>query len=234
MTVSFVIPSYNCAEYLGAAVESVREQTYKDLEIIVVNDASEDSTEQYLDWLTTVEPRAFVITNDNNLGRSASRNKGNALAKGEYIFVLDADDICTPRRVELTLPLLKKSAFVHGGAVKVGGLGNEIGPMITEKFSLEHTKSDPLKQSYIVHSTVAYTKSISGEYPYKTEQVAEFGIDDWDQQMRMAKGGVKFDFTPNYLAYYRDRSEGISRMRNLSGTMALKKELYPDLFEVMA
>jgi glycosyltransferase involved in cell wall biosynthesis len=234
MLVSFVIPSHNCSEFLGAAVESVRNQTHKDLEIIIVNDASSDSTPKYLDWLMGVEPRAFILTNKEKQGRSMSRNQGNLIAKGKYIFVLDADDLATPNRVELTLPLFKKADFVHGGAVGISELNENLGAMITEKFSLDRTIKDQYRQSFIVHSTVAYTKEFSAKYPYSSGKASDFGIDDWDQQIRAYLGGAKFDFTPNCLAYYRRREEAISNTRNHEAVLSAKREMFPQLFKEAA
>ena len=232
MLVSFVIPSHNCAEFLGVAVESVRNQTHKDLEIIVVNDDSTDSTGSYLKWLVANEPRARVITNKEKLGRSESRNIGNLSAGGEFIYVLDADDICLPRRVEITLPMFKRAQFVHGGAKRISHLGFEIGPLMADKFDLEKTKRDPFLQSFIVHSTVAYTKEFSQKFPYRQE-AAPLGLDDWDQQIRAAKAGERFEFTPNYLSYYRENEQGISNNRTKEEFMAAKLNLHPELRPVV-
>ena len=90
MKVSFIIPSHNCAAWLPHAVESVLSQTHKDLECIIVNDGSTDSTEKYLDWLK--DDRVRVIHNVKPLGRSLARNQGNAFALGDILCVLDADD----------------------------------------------------------------------------------------------------------------------------------------------
>jgi len=234
MLVSFVIPSHNCSEFLGAAVESVRNQTHKELEIIVINDASTDSTEKYLKWLSKNEPRAKIITNDSKQGRSRSRNIGMEFAVGSYIFVLDSDDISAPNRVELTLPLFKRADFVHGGAVGISELNEHLGAMITEKFSLDRTKKDPLWQSFIVHSTVAYTREFAQKYPYLDGKPSELGIDDWDQQIRAALDGAKFDFTPNCLAYYRHRGSAISNTRKPSDVMDAKRALFPQIFKESA
>lgn len=229
--VSFVIPSHNSAEYLGAAVESVRNQTHKELEIIVINDGSTDSTMAYLGWLARVEPRARILTNTKKMGRSFSRNFGNSVARGQYIFVLDADDEATPKRVELTLPLFRRADFVHGGAIRMSPMNAEVGQMVTDKFDLKKTISDPLRQTFIVHSTVAYRKQFADDFQYRDGEASEFGIDDWDQQIRAALLGAKFDFTPNTLAYYRDNENGISNRRDPSEVLSAKRRLIPALFE---
>lgn len=103
LTVSVVIPSYNCGEYVGRAIESVLNQTYQPLECIVVNDGSTDNTKEavalYADQVTLIEQR--------NQGASAARNAGIARAKGEYIAFLDADDYWHPSKLEKQVKLLQ-------------------------------------------------------------------------------------------------------------------------------
>ena len=103
---SVIIPAYNCEKYLSDAVESVRRQPIKDIEIIIVDDGSTDSTGQICDRLagasgavsdekhreTGQEPAVFVIHQDNR-GASAARNAGIRRASGEYVLFLDADDV---------------------------------------------------------------------------------------------------------------------------------------------
>jgi glycosyltransferase involved in cell wall biosynthesis len=86
--VSVIIPVYNSPDYVGQAVESVLSQTYRDCEIIVVDDGSTDNTrtalEPYLDHIQYVY--------QDNQGSAAARNRGIRQAKGELIAFLDADD----------------------------------------------------------------------------------------------------------------------------------------------
>ncbi len=89
-TISVIIPTYNRAKYLPRALESVLTQTHKDLELIIVDDASSDSTTEYLKSIT--DPRFSVIKHNNNLGVSAARNTGIKAAKNKWIAFLDSDD----------------------------------------------------------------------------------------------------------------------------------------------
>lgn len=103
---SVIIPAYNCEKYLTDAVESVRRQPIKDIEIILEDDGSTDSTGQICDWLAGEydavsdersreigqEPAVYVIHQDNR-GASAARNAGIRQASGEYVLFLDADDV---------------------------------------------------------------------------------------------------------------------------------------------
>jgi glycosyltransferase involved in cell wall biosynthesis len=93
--VSVVIPAYNCAAYVGQAVDSVLRQTYTDWEIIVVDDGSRDDTklilEQYGDRIRYIYQQ--------NQGVSIARNRGIELARGEFIAFLDADDYFLPDKI---------------------------------------------------------------------------------------------------------------------------------------
>jgi glycosyltransferase involved in cell wall biosynthesis len=97
--VSVVIPTYNCAAFLPAAIESVLAQTYKDFEILVVDDGSTDATSEviapYLD-------RVQFIRQENK-GVPAARNVGIRASRGEFIAWLDADDVWLPDKLELQM-----------------------------------------------------------------------------------------------------------------------------------
>ena len=101
--ISVITPTYNRAEYLGKAIDSVLGQTYKDLELIIVDDNKPGSearkaTEAVISKYTDLRIR--YIQNPKNLGGAESRNKGIELAKGEYTAFLDDDDMYLPDRLE--------------------------------------------------------------------------------------------------------------------------------------
>jgi len=89
--VSIIIPTHNCAQYITEAIESVLNQTYKDLEIIVVDDGSTDNTKDVLAFY--IEKNLIRYTCQENQGPGGARNRGIMEAKGKYISYLDADDI---------------------------------------------------------------------------------------------------------------------------------------------
>ena len=88
--VSVIISTYNRADLLPRAIESVLAQTFTDFELIVVDDCSTDITQEVISKFT--DPRVFPIRHENNAGGSAARNTGIAYAKGEYMAFLDDDD----------------------------------------------------------------------------------------------------------------------------------------------
>ncbi len=89
--ISVIIPVYNVESYLRQCLDSVVNQTMREIEIICVNDGSTDSSGRILDEYAARDDR-FVIINQENAGQSVARNKGIRLAKGEYIVFLDSDD----------------------------------------------------------------------------------------------------------------------------------------------
>lgn len=107
--VSVIIPAYNCGKYLDCAIQSVMKQEV-DLEIILVDDASTDGTEEIVKKLKeSAKYPIRYIRNRENLGVSATRNKGVRLAEGKYIAYLDADDWWAEKKLEKQLNKLKQT-----------------------------------------------------------------------------------------------------------------------------
>jgi glycosyltransferase involved in cell wall biosynthesis len=99
--VSVIVPAYNVGAYLGAALDSLLTQTVSSLEIIVIDDGSNDGTAEIARRYASQDSRVRVISNDKPSGRPAhARNAGLRVARGKYIALLDADDTCLPTRLE--------------------------------------------------------------------------------------------------------------------------------------
>lgn len=97
--ISVVVPTYNHSNYIQNAIQSVLDQTYSNIELIIVNDGSTDKTSEIL---TTFENNLTIqIIHQKNLGLSTARNTGIKRAQGDYIALLDADDLMEPNRLEL-------------------------------------------------------------------------------------------------------------------------------------
>jgi glycosyltransferase involved in cell wall biosynthesis len=105
MQVSVIIPTYNSAQYLIAAVESVLAQTFKDFEILVIDDGSTDNTseviKQFKDCVRYIK--------QENQGVSVARNRGIKESCGKYVAFLDADDIWMPTKLERQIEVLKEN-----------------------------------------------------------------------------------------------------------------------------
>ena len=98
MKISVVMAAFNAEKYLREAMDSILTQTYGDLELIVLDDKSTDGSLQILKEYAAADPRVVVLENEQNMGLTKSLNKGLAVAKGEYIARMDADDISVPDR----------------------------------------------------------------------------------------------------------------------------------------
>lgn len=101
--VSVVVPSYNHAAYLGKALVSALQQDFTDLEVIVVDDASTDDSVGIA--RSFADPRLTVHVNDTNVGTYATQNRGLSLARGEWVAILNSDDVWHPNKLRAQLDL---------------------------------------------------------------------------------------------------------------------------------
>ncbi len=104
--ISVIIPVYNGEKTIRETIESVLKQTFSDLELIVINDSSTDST---LEIISSIKDSRIKIFSYPNAGLASSRNRGIANACGEFISFLDADDLWTPNKLELQLKALQEN-----------------------------------------------------------------------------------------------------------------------------
>ncbi len=112
---------YNGERFLAEAIESILTQTWTDFEFVIIDDGSTDSTAQILRDFEKKDARIRIITNEKNFGLTKSLNMGIAVATGEYIARMDADDISFPTRLE------KQMAFLNDHPnIVVVGTGTEI------------------------------------------------------------------------------------------------------------
>lgn len=108
MKVSIIIPIYNVERYLDDCLKSVLTQSYYDLEIILVDDASPDNCPQICDEYAKADDRIIVVHRKKNGGLSAARNSGLAVAKGEYVYFLDSDDRVFPDTIASMVKMSEK------------------------------------------------------------------------------------------------------------------------------
>lgn len=222
---SFVIPAFNSERWISKAIWSCRNQTIKQIEIIVVDDGSKDWTYEIAASHAKNDDRVRVIKFLENRGRSAARNTGNDEAKSDVILVLDSDDMSARNRVKDTLVAfqLKKADLVYGSFHVVDSLGNVHSRIPSSPFNADvSTKS---KLNYICHSTVAYTKRLATDIQYSEGDYSRLGLDDWKFQWDAYRKGYKFANVKSPLAYYRNTEDGVSVVRNESEVM-MAKEAY--------
>ncbi|HHE3587888.1 TPA: glycosyltransferase family 2 protein, partial [Pasteurella multocida] len=101
--VSVLICAYNADKYIEECIDAILNQTYKNLEIVVVNDGSTDTTLSKLHYFAEKDPRIKIINNEENKGFIASLNIGISSINGDYLARTDADDITKPEWIEKIL-----------------------------------------------------------------------------------------------------------------------------------
>ena len=148
--VTVIIPSYNHAQYIENAIESVLNQTYKNVELIVNDDGSSDGTHEVLKKYIGND-RITIILNKENRNQAVVLNEAIDIARGEFIGVLPSDDWYLPRKIEMQVEkfnqVFKKVGVIYGAGLsyfedtketKPTGLkmyrGNILEKMITEPF----------------------------------------------------------------------------------------------------
>ena len=108
--VSIIMPSFNTGKYIVETIESVLEQTYKNWELIIVDDCSSDETDEIVSHFLA-DKRIRYLKNEKNKGAAFSRNKALREANGKWIAFLDSDDVWMPEKLEKQLLFMKKRGY---------------------------------------------------------------------------------------------------------------------------
>lgn len=111
--VSVVIPAYNNAKTIVSTIESVKKQTYKNLEIIIIDDNSQDNTLQIIKEKQKEDNRIKIVHNENNLGMTENWNKCLGMAEGEFIKLVCADDLLDEKAIEKETTAMIKNPTVN-------------------------------------------------------------------------------------------------------------------------
>ena len=106
--VSIITPAYNAENFLPETIDSVLNQTFRDWELIVVDDCSTDRTFEIASAYAEKDPRVRVVRNEVNAGVAATRNHGLDVATGDYIAFVDSDDLWLPEKLEKQLRFMKE------------------------------------------------------------------------------------------------------------------------------
>ena len=104
--ISVIVPVYNVEEYLEECLESIRQQTFTDIEVILVNDGSTDGSREICEQFCQKDSR-FKLINQENQGQSVARNRGVKESIGQYIMFVDSDDVINTNILEVLLPYMK-------------------------------------------------------------------------------------------------------------------------------
>ncbi|NLI92240.1 MAG: glycosyltransferase [Peptococcaceae bacterium] len=109
--VSFIIPAYNAEKFIRESIESCCSQSYRNVEVIVVNDGSNDKTASVVSEIVSLN-ELVKLKNIKHAGKVTAINEGIMLAKGKYIAIQAADDVCFPYRIEHEIEIMKKNNAV--------------------------------------------------------------------------------------------------------------------------
>lgn len=161
--ISVYVPTYNRLELLKRAVQSVQNQTYKNFEIIIVDDNSSDGTQDFLVGLTKVDSRIRYFFKDKNSGACVSRNIAINLAQGELITGLDDDDYFLPHRLEFFLDYWVNKKREDSIALFTSNIKSEKSNQAKEHslFSKKYFKKDDLLfANYVGNQIFTETKTL--------------------------------------------------------------------------
>ena len=162
-TVAVIIPLYNSEKFMIKTINSVLNQTYKNFEIILIDDCSNDGTQAVAKELTKKYNNIIYTSLENNSGAAVARNKGLEITDARYIAFLDSDDTWEINKLEEQLYFMEKNkySFTFSANYIVDGNGNKICSKI--KIKEKVTYKDLLKKTMITTSTVMFDRKILGD-----------------------------------------------------------------------
>lgn len=197
--VSVIIPAYNQGHYLAAAIQSVLEQTYANVEVLVIDDGSTDNTAQVAQQFS--DPRVRYIYQQNR-GLSGARNTGIRHANGDFLTYLDSDDLFLPRKLELLLAELNarpQLGFVAGQAMPIDEVGQPIGKLFDQELPANPTHlllGNPLHVG-----SVLLRRSWQERVGFFDETLRSY--EDWDMWLRLALAGCPMGYVAQPVSLYR-------------------------------
>jgi glycosyltransferase involved in cell wall biosynthesis len=199
--VSVVIPTYNRRHYIVEAVESVLAQTYRPLEIIVVDDGSTDGTEGELQRFKK-EVKYF---RQENAGPSAARNRGIRAATGEYVALLDSDDLWAPTKLEKQVSLMERSPQVGVVFCEIARLEVDTGETQVRRCPPDlrgDIRRRLLRRNCVIgsDSAVLVRRACFDQMGVFDESLQQ--AEDWDLWIRISRH-FRFDFVPEPLVTIR-------------------------------
>lgn len=184
--VSVIMPAYNCEKYIEDAINSVLEQTYSNLELIVIDDGSKDKTIDIIKRISKQDDRVKLVKNEKNLGVSATRNKGISLAKGDWIAFLDSDDIWKKTKLEKQMQNANKTGaqFLFTGVTYINEDGEPYSGIFEVPSIVSYKKL--LRQNVITCSSVLIKKRFFDTIKMEKDDMHE----DYAVWLRILKTGI--------------------------------------------
>ena len=229
-TVSVIIPTYNRANLINRSVSSVLNQTFKDFEVIVVDDGSIDNTENVVKNFN--DSRIKYIKGEKNVGAAAARNIGIKVAKGKFIAFQDSDDEWLPEKLEEQIKIFKKVSL-RIGIVYVGRWQIKEEKKMYIPFERVNQKEgniykELLKSNFIGTPTILVKKECFEKVGMFNENLPRF--QDWELVLRLAKYyNFKFIDEPLVLCHFTSKSISTNSNALLKAFKIIKEKYFKDL-----
>ena len=234
--VSIVVPVYNAAGYIRKTIDMVCEQTYKDWELILVDDASADGSSDVIsEIIESTGKRIKLIRKEENEGAAAARNTGIDASAGRYIAFLDADDVWMPEKLEKQIAFMEKTgaSFAFHSYEFGDGAANPTGKIVHVPATIKYRQA--LSRTVIFTSTVMFdTEKIDMEIIHMPQVPSEDTATWW----RILKSGIiGYGLDENLTIYRRppkslssNKLEAIERIwflyRNIADLSVLESMFY--------
>ncbi|MCV3212590.1 glycosyltransferase family 2 protein [Plectonema radiosum NIES-515] len=213
--VSVIIPAYNAEAFIEITLKSVIKQTYKNIEVLVVDDGSLDRTAEIVKSIA-MEDKRITLLQQSNAGAASARNKAIAHSKGEYIAPIDADDIWYPENLEKQVQCMLSSeqcvGLTYAWSVHIDEEG-----LLTGRFDYSRQKGKvyiPLIMTNFLGNGSACLirrsclQEVKG-YNCRLHTENAQGCEDWDIYLRIAER-YEFQVIPDFLIGYRQRFSSMS------------------------
>jgi len=233
--VSVNIATYNQAQFLGQAIESVLGQSFTDWEMIIVDDSSTDETAKIIEPYLP-DRRIIYLKNKKNLGICATRNRALNESRGEYVAILDSDDVWDdPDKLKKQVDFLDHHSdyvAVGTGIIAVDKNGKEIKRYLNPERDGQ-IRSQLLAKNPFAHSSVLYRQDIALAVNGYHQTLN--GIEDYDLWLKLGQKGKLYNF-PSYSLNYRRHGSNISttdQLRLMRENLNLAKkyrEFYPGFY----
>ena len=221
--VSIIIPAYNAERYIKEAIDSALAQTYTAIEIIVINDGSTDRTREVIDPYISL--KNFRYLSQNNQGLSSARNTGIQNSHGEFIALLDSDDIFLPQKVERQVNYLISHPECDVCYCNILYFYSDLPEKLLNLNYVYYSKEEVfprlLEKMFIKPLSVMLRRRVVDHFGLFDENYRR--SEDYEYWLRIAHGGARFDFLPERLAKYRVHQDSHSFISGFSGVVAEKK-----------
>ena len=204
--ITIITACYNASEFLQNSLDSIKKQTFKDYELLIIDDASVDNTSSILDKFISNNPLAIVINNASNIGLANSLNKAINNSDSEYIARFDADDLMYPERLATQIKYMEANNIDLVGSY-VTSIGKYRRSKLT-KYPIgdKAIRMQLLFQSAFCHPSTIFTRKALGDLRYDASvKYAE----DYDLWVRMSPTTIMANID-RPLLYYRKHSQQIS------------------------